>query len=234
VQRGHEALIYHRNFSGNKSRVSTTFENFVKLRRRALHNCALPASVYYHMQSDGQGAIAMTQQRLARIAGLFYALNFVLGILSLIWLKEGRAAASGQMMLAAAIEYAIVVILLGRLFEPAGRALSWGVAAIGLAGCALSGGSAIHAFETPVNALAVFGLYCMGLGILVIRSRLVPLAIGVLLALGGVGWLTYAFPELAMSVAPYNMAAGAIAELILTLWLIIFGVAAKSSRVPLP
>jgi hypothetical protein len=175
----------------------------------------------------------MTEQRLARIAGLFYALNFVLGILSLIWLKEGRAAASEQMMLAAAVEYAIVVILLGRLFETAGRALSWGVAAIGLAGCALSAATAIHAFATPVNALAVFGLYCIGLGILVILSRLVPIAIGLLLALGGVGWLTYALPDLAKSVAPYNMAAGAIAELILTLWLIIFGLSPKSSRVPL-
>ena len=38
--------------------------------------------------------------------------------------------------IAAAADYAIVVVLLGRLFEPAGRALSWAVAPAGLAGCA--------------------------------------------------------------------------------------------------
>jgi hypothetical protein len=30
----------------------------------------------------------MTQQRLARIAGLFYALNFVLGITAMVCLKS--------------------------------------------------------------------------------------------------------------------------------------------------
>ena len=171
----------------------------------------------------------MTQQRLARIAGLFYALNFVLGILSLVRLKAGDQAASDQMMLFAAIDYAVVVILLGRLFEPAGRALSWAVAAVGLAGCALSAAAALHVFAAPVNPLAIFGVYCLGVGTLIVRSRLMPSVIGVLLMLGGLSWMTYASPALAHRLVPYSMAPGAIAELIFTLWLLIFGVRAPSS-----
>lgn len=170
----------------------------------------------------------MAARSLARIAGLFYALNFVLGMLALRWMRENRAG-SDQMTIAAAVDYAIVAILLGRLFEPAGRAFSWGVAAIGLAGCALSAAGPLHLFTSPVNALAVFGLYCIGLGTLVMRSHLMPRFIGVLLVLGGISWLTFADPSLTQRLAPWNMAPGGIAELILTLYLLLFGV-----RDPMP
>jgi hypothetical protein len=165
----------------------------------------------------------MTPKALARIAGLFYALNFVLGMLALNWMQTGRAGADTMQVIAAA-DYAIVALLLGRLFEPAGRALSWAVAAIGLIGCLLSAVGPLGLFASPVNALAVFGLYCFGLGVLAIRSELMPRIIGWLLMLGGVSWLTFAAPELAQRLAPWNMAPGGIAELIFTLWLLVFGV----------
>jgi hypothetical protein len=165
----------------------------------------------------------MSRQFLARIAALFYVLNFVLGMLALRWMRIGDPQADLMQILAAA-DYAIVALLLGRLFEPAGRALSWFVAAIGLAGCALSVVGPLHLSTSPVNALAVFGLYCIGLGTLVVRSAMLPQWIGALLMLGGVSWLTFAIPSLAEQLAPWNMAPGGIAELIFTLWLLIFGV----------
>lgn len=174
----------------------------------------------------------MTQHRLARVAGLFYALNFVSGILALVWLGQGRTAAAEAMTVAAAIDYAIVALLLGRLFEPAGRAWSWAVAAVGLAGCALSAVGPLHLATAPVNALAVFGLYCIGLGLLVVRSALVPRILGGLLMLGGLSWLTFAAPALADRLAPWNMAPGAIAELLFTLWLLAFGVRRSSPADP--
>lgn len=166
----------------------------------------------------------MPRQTLARIAALFYALNFVLGTLAFMWAGQGRTEAADQMTLFAAIDYAIVAVLLGKLFEPAGRALSWTVAAIGLVGCALSAGDALHWFETPMNPLAIFGLYCLGLGALVFRSAMLPRWIGVLLMLGGMSWLTFALPSVARDLAPYNIGPGFIAELVFTLWLLIFGV----------
>ena len=170
----------------------------------------------------------MSRQLLARIAALFYALNFVLGSLALVWTQRGQAEAANQITLLAAADYAVVALLLGRLFEPAGRALSWTVAAVGLAGCALSAAAPLHLFTAPVNALAVFGLYCLGLGTLIVCSAMLPRWIGALLMLGGLSWLTFASPALAQQLQPYNMAPGAIAELIFTLWLLIFGVRERS------
>lgn len=169
----------------------------------------------------------MSRQTLARIAALFYVLNFVLGGLAISWVAKGPTPASNAMIVAAAADYAIVVVLLGWLFEPAGRALSWAVAAVGLAGCLLSASAPLHLFVSPVNALAVFGVYCLGLGLLILRSALMPRWIGALLMLGGVSWLTFASPGLAQRLAPWNMAPGGIAELIFTLWLLVFGLRAR-------
>src|SRR4249919_3084528 len=134
----------------------------------------------------------MTSRALARVAGLFYALNFVLGIAALMWTQQGRVAAADQATVAAAAVYAIVVLLLGCLFEPAGSRLSWGVAAIGLVGCAASAVGPLDVFPSPVNALAIFGLYCIGLGTLIVRSAMMPRLIGWLLMFGGISWLTFA------------------------------------------
>jgi hypothetical protein len=81
-----------------------------------------------------------------------------------------------------------------------------------------------------VNALAVFGLYCLGLGLLIFRSRLLPRWIGALLMLGGLSWLTFLSPALTDRLAPWNMAPGGIAELIFTLWLLAFGVREGQSQ----
>ena len=166
----------------------------------------------------------MPKQRLARIAGVFYALNFVLGITAMVWTREGYGVAGDRMTIIGALEYALVVLLLGRLFEGTRPVLSWTVAAIGLAGCATGAAGALHLFGSTADALAVFGLYCLGLGILVLHSALMPRVIGVLLMLGGVAWLSYVDLSLARSLQPYNMACGIIAEFIFTLWLIAAGV----------
>jgi hypothetical protein len=172
----------------------------------------------------------MTRQALARIAGLFYVLNFVLGGLALNWMAKGPTPAADAVTVAAAADYAIVVLLLGRLLEPAGRTLSWTVAAAGLAGCALSVVGPLHLFISPVNALVLFGVYCLGVGLLILRSQLMPRWIGLLLMVGGLSWLTFASPDLSKSLAPYNMVPGGIAELIFTLWLLVVGAGAPVSQ----
>lgn len=106
----------------------------------------------------------MFRTTLARIAGAFYALNVVLGIVGLMWARQGRAGAV-QMQIAGAFEYAIVVLLLGKLFEPAGRALSWGVAAYGVLACAITAAVSLRLLAPPFNAIAVFGPYRIGLAL---------------------------------------------------------------------
>src|SRR6476620_5467229 len=104
----------------------------------------------------------MPSHRRARIAGVAYLLNFVLGIGAMILTSEGLVVAGDWMTAAGALEYAVVVVLLGRLFERAGAAFSWTIAAIGLVGCATGLAGALHVFGSTASALAVFGLYCGG------------------------------------------------------------------------
>jgi hypothetical protein len=44
------------------------------------------------------------------------------------------------------------------------------------------------------------------------------------MVVAGFSWLTFLFPPLAQSLAPFNMLPGAVGELSLTLWLLIKGV----------
>jgi hypothetical protein len=72
--------------------------------------------------------------------------------------------------------------------------------------------------------LVFFGLHCLGVGYLIFRSTFLPRIIGALMVVAGFGWLTFLFPPLAQSLAPFNMLPGAVGELSLTLWLLIKGV----------
>ena len=69
-----------------------------------------------------------------------------------------------------------------------------------------------------------FGLHCFGVGYLIFRSTFMPRFVGALMMLAGLGWLTFLFPPLANSLAPYNMIPGMVGELSLSLWLLVKGV----------
>jgi hypothetical protein len=74
-----------------------------------------------------------------------------------------------------------------------------------------------------------FGLWLLPLGYLVYRSGLFPRAIGVLLAIGCVGYLADTFvqflaPGIAESVEPFVVAPAALGELTLVVWLLVKGV----------
>jgi hypothetical protein len=75
--------------------------------------------------------------------------------------------------------------------------------------------------------LVFFGLHCLGVGYLILRSTFLPRVIGALMVVAGLGWLTFLSPPHANSLAPFNMMPGAIGELSLTLWLIVKGVNAQ-------
>jgi hypothetical protein len=72
--------------------------------------------------------------------------------------------------------------------------------------------------------LVFFGLHCLGVGYLIVRSTFLPRIIGTLMVIAGCGWLTFLSPPLAQSLAPFNMLPGAVGELSLTLWLLVKGV----------
>jgi hypothetical protein len=106
------------------------------------------------------------------------------------------------------------------------------------------GGSSLSAF-TPeqLRALALmflklnayafdidhvfFGFWCVLTGYLIFRSTFLPRALGVLLAISGLGWVTYLSPPLAQHLFPFIAAASALGEIPLELWLIVMGVNAQ-------
>jgi hypothetical protein len=63
----------------------------------------------------------------------------------------------------------------------------------------------------------------MLIGYLIVNSTYVPRFLGILMAIGGLGWLTFLSPSLANQLSPYNFAPGMIGEGSLTLWLIAAG-----------
>ena len=76
-------------------------------------------------------------------------------------------------------------------------------------------------------SLIFFGCYCSSLAYLILRSTFMPRTIGVLLAITGLGWLTFLWPPLSSAAASYAMLTGLLGEGSLTLWLLIFGVNAE-------
>jgi hypothetical protein len=76
-------------------------------------------------------------------------------------------------------------------------------------------------------SLVFFGSWCVLIGYLIVRSTFLPRVLGVLLALAGVGYLTFLSPPLAHELSPYNLAPAALGETSLMLWLLVMGVNAQ-------
>jgi hypothetical protein len=78
--------------------------------------------------------------------------------------------------------------------------------------------------QTGNLGLVFFGLHCLLIGYLILKSTFLPRIIGALMVFAGLGWLTFLSPPLSQSLTPYIMMPGGIGELSLTLWLIVKGV----------
>jgi len=73
-----------------------------------------------------------------------------------------------------------------------------------------------------VNIAIVFdGFYCVLIGYLALRSTFQPRILGALMALGGLGWLTFLSSPLANYLAPYNLGVGILGEGLVCMWLLL-------------
>jgi hypothetical protein len=68
------------------------------------------------------------------------------------------------------------------------------------------------------------GFSCFLIGYLIFRSSFLPRILGVLMAVGGLGWLTFLSPPLAKHLSPYNLAFGILGQESVMLWLLVMGV----------
>jgi hypothetical protein len=156
--------------------------------------------------------------RIARTAAAFYVMAILAGASSLL-IKDGVIAVN----VVADVCYMVVTLLFFRLFKPVNPRLSLIAAVISLAGCVNGLLAMLEMTPFRIHTLVFFGFYCLIIGYLVIVSTFLPRALGVMMILGGMGWLTFASPALS-SLFPYNLAPGIIAETALTLWLLARGV----------
>jgi hypothetical protein len=160
---------------------------------------------------------------MARVAGVFYLLNFMTGAFAAFAGRRDGALGDVANLLATAF-YIVVTVLFYSLYKPVDKNLSLIAALFSLAGCTLGVLRIFHLAPVPISPLVCFGFYCLLIGYLTFRSTFLPRVLGVLMALGGLGWLTFLIPSLARSLSPYNLAPGMLGEGLLTLWLLAKGV----------
>jgi hypothetical protein len=72
--------------------------------------------------------------------------------------------------------------------------------------------------------LVFFGLFNLLVGYLIFKSTFLPRILGALMALSGLGWLTFLSPPLANHLFTYIAVIGILAEALLMLWLVVKGV----------
>jgi len=72
--------------------------------------------------------------------------------------------------------------------------------------------------------LVFFGLYCLLVGILILRSTFLPRILGVLMVLAGLSYVLFLSPPLVRSLQPYILVFPGVGQISLPLWLLVFGV----------
>jgi hypothetical protein len=73
-------------------------------------------------------------------------------------------------------------------------------------------------------ALPLFALFDLAIGYLIVRSSFLPRVLGWLMMLAGAGWLTFLWAPLATHISRVVLPVGALAEILLTGWLLVKGI----------
>jgi hypothetical protein len=124
----------------------------------------------------------------------------------------------------AGVCYVVVTILFYFIFTPVNRMLALTATVVSLAGCAVGPLIQTHLLPAKINPLVFFGVYCLLVAYLILKSTFLPRILGAGMLFAGLGWLTFFSPQLANSLSPYNLFPGLLGEGALTLWLVVRGV----------
>ena len=170
---------------------------------------------------------ALTMERIAeasprfkaRMAAVLYLLGVLTAAFAEIFIRGRLNVAGGLIAVSGIIG---VTLLFYDILSPVNRSLSLLAASFNLVGLAFE---ALRLQPQGVNIAIVFdGFYCILIGCLVLRSTFLPRILGALMALGGLGWLTFLPSSLANSLSPYNLAFGLLGEGSACLWILLMGV----------
>jgi hypothetical protein len=159
----------------------------------------------------------------SRITGVAYLLYFLTAVSAEVFVGRGRLVVYDAVNLIAYAFYITVTLLFYYMLKPVNRSLSLLAASFSLIGCANDVLGLFNLAPYKISSLVFFGPYCLMLGYLIFRSTFLPRILGVLMALAGLGWLTFLSP-LANYLSTYLKVLGFLAEASLMLWLIVKGV----------
>ncbi len=163
----------------------------------------------------------------ARLTGAVYLAYFVTAVGTALIQPHAPEAVGKAGNVLGYVLYAIVALLFYNLFKPVNRRVSLAAALVSLTGCVVGVLGAFHILTYRVNMLFFFGLYCLLIGYLILRSRFLPHILGALMMLAGLGWLVFLIPAVAKHMAIGIEALGLAAEGLLMLWLLVMGVNEK-------
>src|ERR1700683_372099 len=158
----------------------------------------------------------------ARLAGGLWLLSFLVAAFTETFVHGPSKIAGG---LIAVLGMVVVTLLLYGIFKPVSKGLSLLAAFSSFVGL---GFAALRWQPRGRNVAIVFsGVYCLLLGNLIFRSTFLPRPLGPLMAVAGLGWLTYLSTPLANYLSPYNLALGVLGEALVMLWLLVIGLNAQ-------
>ena len=157
-------------------------------------------------------------------AVLYLAYFVIAGIGQVLALQDPASALAAAAQVGGTMWYGIVALLLCRLFgDPTRGAGALAMVSV-VVGCVFQ--SLYFALGlgrgAEVLALAFFGLFLVILGYLVVRSALIPRAVGVALIIGGAASCVLWLPFVPAALAPAFLLGG-VAEFVLLLSLLIVG-----------
>jgi uncharacterized protein DUF4386 len=155
----------------------------------------------------------------ARMAGALYLFSLMTAAFGELFLRGRLAYAVG---LIAILGMLAMTLLFYAIFKAVNRRLALLAASCNLVGLIFE---AIRLNPLGVDIALVFnGLFCLLIGYLIFNSTFLPRILGALMAIAGLGWLTYLSPPFANYLAPYNLAFGVLGEASVCLWLLLMGV----------
>jgi hypothetical protein len=156
---------------------------------------------------------------VARTAGGLYVFSVVTALFLELFLGGRLGYAANTIQISG---MAAVTVLSYYIFKAVNKSLALLAASFNLVGLAFE---AFRLSPHGVNIAIVFhGVFCVVVGYLIFRSGFLPRILGLLMAFGGLSWLTFLRTSLANHLSPYNLACGLIGEASVFLWLLVMGV----------
>lgn len=161
----------------------------------------------------------------ARITGTVYFLYFMTAVLGAYLAKHNFTTYGYIVNTISLLLYTAVTILFYYIFKPVNKYISLIAAFLSLLGC-ISTALILFLSLSIINPLVFFGLFCILIGYLILKSTFLPNILGALMVLAGIGWLIILTP-FGNHISLLIKILGILAEASLMLWLIIMGVSVE-------